>query len=119
MKRARLSDGTLDDADLMRLARDRAVPIELVPEPTLDEVADEDKPLIQSIILAMQAVRHPEKLFRSWSVVIDPSGYLVTGMLPTDFELNLSDLELLQAVNPLRITSVRVVQSNGSNQVKL
>lgn len=117
MKRSRLADGTLDDNDLLQLARSKATPVELVQEPTLEEVADEDRSIVTSVLLAMQAVQYPTKVFKSWTVGIEPTGYLITGMLPPDFEVSLSDLEMLHFVNPVRIANVRVVRSNGSNQV--
>ena len=95
--------------------KDKVVTIDTL---TLDEVSDDDKPLVQNVIYAILACKHPEQLCTSWSVACTATHYVVTGVLPTsDFDINLVDLELINSVNPLRITSISIVNANDKNKL--
>ena len=109
---------------------------------------------MHSILLVMQVLRHPDSLFRSWSVTGDgkvcvclprlfapldaaptgpsrapipfilhkqwsPQGYTITGVLPSEYEISMTDLEMLQAVNPVRIASIQLKHGGHSSQVHI
>lgn len=95
--------------------KDKIVTIDTL---TLDEISDDDKPIVQNVIYSILACKHPEQLCTSWSVACTPTHYVVTGILPdTDYDISLVDLELINSINPLRITSISVVNANEKNKL--
>jgi hypothetical protein len=77
---------------------------------SLDEVAEADRALVQNVIYAILACKHPDSLCTSWAVTCTPTHYVVSGLLPSgDFDVSLVDMELIQSISPLRISSVSVV----------
>eukprot|EP00961_Rhodomonas_salina_P204158 2755036-Rhodomonas_salina.3 len=80
----------------------------------LEEVSEEDRPLVQNTIYAVLACKHPERLCTSWNVVCAKTHYIVNTILPAgDFDISLSDLELINSLSPLRITNIAVVSESG------
>eukprot|EP00961_Rhodomonas_salina_P180888 2441458-Rhodomonas_salina.1 len=80
-----------------------------IDEPDLDEVAETDRPLVSNVIYAMLACKHPESLFTSWSVNCTSTHYIVSAMLPpSDFDISLVDLELINSLSPLRISGISI-----------
>jgi hypothetical protein len=85
---------------------------------SLDEVAEADRVLVQNVIYAILACKHPESLCVSWGVTCTPTHYVVSGLLPpADFDVTLVDLELIQSISPLRISSVAVVSSQDKTKL--
>eukprot|EP00961_Rhodomonas_salina_P016602 223730-Rhodomonas_salina.1 len=105
------------EAAIDRVAQ-AARPIAAIDPLSLDEVAEDDKPLVQNVIYALLACKHPERLCTSWAVTCTSCHYIVTGSLAAgDFEINLVDLELIQSVSPFRILSVGVVGANDKCKI--
>ena len=92
-------------------------PIVMEP-PELDEVSENDKPLVQNILYAIMACKHPEKIFTSWTVTCTATTYIITANLPDEnFDIHLGDLELIQTVSPLKIASISLANTNGKNKL--
>eukprot|EP00961_Rhodomonas_salina_P220338 2979005-Rhodomonas_salina.1 len=90
-----------------------------IEQPTLDEVPEDDRAIVQNVLYAILACKHPDRLCTSWSVSCTNTQYVITALLPeSDWDVSLVDLELVQSVSPLRIVSVALVFQSG-NRVKL
>lgn len=90
--------------------REKRASVICLDQASLDEVAEDDRPLIQNIIYAILACKHPDPLCTSWGVTCNTTHYIVSGMLPcNDFDVSLVDMELIQSISPLRISGISVI----------
>jgi hypothetical protein len=86
--------------------------------PQLDEVAENDKTLVENVLYAIMTCKHPEKFFSSWAVSCTATTYMVAANMPDEnFDLNMSDLQAIHSVSPLRIASISVANTNGKNKL--
>lgn len=102
--------------DLQRRVEEARAVLES-PECKLPEVDEEDRPLVHNVIYSLMVCKHPEALCTSWSVSCTATHYNVTAVLPDEFDVGLTDLELIQSLNPLRIASVFVTVSDGKGKI--
>jgi len=90
----------------------------IMDPPILDDVTENDKPLVQNILYAIYACKHPDKIFTSWTVTCTPTTYVITANMPDEnFDMSMSDLQLIHSVSPLRISSVSIVNANAKNKL--
>jgi hypothetical protein len=93
-----------------------------IEEPVIDEVRPEDRALIKDVIALLECLQHPNKLCKCWTVQTLDQSYEVLATVNTaaaETEIFLEDLQTLQQLDPLRITSVSVRHVNGVPQIKL
>jgi hypothetical protein len=88
-------------------------------EPTLPEVAEEDKTLVRNILYVAKALQSVERTFSSWQVQVKSDGYLVVLYLSPGFSLSLGDLQTLRDVSTLRVQSVQVRDDDGRAQLRV
>jgi hypothetical protein len=92
-----------------------------VDDPELDEVKEEDRPLIKDVISVLSAMQQPARVCKGWSV--KPKGtthYEVTGYIDTkggEWEVFYDDLDLIRKLDYARISPVSVRVSGLSAQV--
>lgn len=89
-------------------------PVKLPSEPVLDGVADDDKGTVRDAVYVLYTL----KLCSSWSVLAHPRMYELSGFLDLkkDSDFDLSDLQVIAQVDPLRIRhmGVRVIGASGT-----
>lgn len=92
-----------------------------VEDPELDEVKEEDRPLIKDVISMLSAMQHPVRVCKGWSV--KPKGtthYEVAGFIDTkggEWEVFYDDLDLIRKLDYARISPVSVRVSGLSAHV--
>jgi hypothetical protein len=87
--------------------------IKLPEEPVLTAVKEEDKMNVRNVIYILLSL----KICSLWNVNAVAQGYEIVGLLYTDKELSvdITDLELLKQVDPLRVQRVAVCFMAGMN----
>jgi hypothetical protein len=82
----------------------------------LKKVHDDDKVLVGNVIRTMQVLRTHD-FVHNFEVVCNQKGYDVIGTLSKSFERELivteADFEVIQSVNPTRVSTVMVQESNN------
>lgn len=78
----------------------------------LDAVHEEDRPIIENVVAALDAIKacKADNLFTSWTCHVEPGCYVVTAFLAdgADCEFCARELELVHDVSPLRVLSASV-----------
>lgn len=84
-------------------------------EPELPTVADEDKTVVRNVLYAIRACISEENEVANWAVVLNDKGYTVNVYFGQSGNINISlrDLQTIQDVSPLRLTSINIVQGQG------
>lgn len=82
-------------------------------EPELPTVADEDKVIVRNVLYTAKMCINQNNDIENWSVNVGERGYTVNVYFAgeKDIVVPLSDLQMIQDVNPLRIASVSVTKS--------
>ena len=83
-------------------------------------VLPEDRVLVRNVIACLCTLRH-QRMFHTMSVERVTGGYNLVGKISDgdDFDFNTTDLEILNSVSPLRITSSAFERRRGSMQVRV
>lgn len=61
---------------------ERSAQLVSIPPAALDEIPEVDRVLVQNVIYAILACKHPERLCTSWSATCTASHHIITAMLP-------------------------------------
>lgn len=87
--------------------------VTLPTEPVLDGVLEDDRANVRNVIYVL----HARQMCHSWSVTPKTRWYEVVGLVDTkkDCEIELSDLELIKKVDPLRVNLISLRVLGGQN----
>ena len=83
-------------------------------------VPDDDKVLLENILIALQSLRTgDEPLCSKYKVDVAPTCYVIRAILPpsSPFEIHLDDLLFLQSVSPSRIEHIAVAKRTSHELV--
>ena len=76
------------------------------------QVPEDDQVLLENLMAAMRT------LCTAWRMDKSDTGYTIRGAIGHEcFEVDLEDLQLLVAVNPVRVDGVAVVRSGGRSEL--
>lgn len=110
--------GSKASAEMVRELREKRTAVISIDQASLDEVTEVDRPLIQNVIYAILACKHPDSLCTSWGVTCTATHYVISGMLPMgEFDVSLVDMELIHSISPLRISGISIVNSQDKNKL--
>ena len=89
---------------------------------SLDGVKEEDRALVNDVILLLGKLQHPKVLCKGWNCNPFKGYYEVIGKIDTshvDWEVHFDDLELVRKLDLFRIPTVSVRISGGNPQVRV
>ena len=83
-------------------------------------VLPDDRVLVRNVMACLCTLRQ-QRMFHSMSVDRVTGGYNVFAKISDgeDFDFNTTDLEILNTVSPLRITSTAIERRRGSMQMRI
>ena len=83
-------------------------------------VLPDDRVLVRNVMACLCTLRQ-QRMFHSMSVDRVTGGYNVFAKISVgeDFDFNTTDLEILNTVSPLRITSTAIERRRGSMQMRI
>ena len=95
-----------------------------MPDPALDDVQAQDRPLVRDVISVLHAMQNPLKVCKGWTVTLVGVNYEVTGSIDTrtgEWEVFYEDLDLLRQLDYARVgpVSIRGIASSVSVRVRV